>query len=86
VFHQYTIRVLNGKRDRLAQFLGEQGIGTMIYYPIPQDCLPIYRDQYPANPFSLQLAQEVLSLPMWPEMERSTLEEIVDTIQTFFRA
>ena len=85
VFHQYTIRVLNGKRDKLAQFLAEQGIGTMVYYPVPQDCLPIYRGQYPPNPFSLVLAQEVLSLPIWPEMEFSTLEIIVSQIQAFFQ-
>ncbi|MFM1843601.1 MAG: pleiotropic regulatory protein, partial [Cyanobacteriota bacterium] len=74
VFHQYTLRVLNGKRDVLAKELQTKGISTMIYYPVPQDRLPVYRGQYPANPVSDQLAQEVLSLPIWPEMSAETLD------------
>lgn len=46
VFHQYTIRVLQGKRDRLKESLAEAGIGSMVYYPIPQDQLPVYQGQY----------------------------------------
>lgn len=73
VFHQYTIRVLGGRRNILKQSLADAGIGAMVYYPIPQDKLPIYAGTYPDLPVSNQLAQEVLSLPMWPEL---TLEQI----------
>ncbi len=41
IFHQYTLRVLNGKRDALQKSLNDAGIGTMFYYPVPlhlQDC------------------------------------------------
>lgn len=81
VFHQYTIRILDGKRDRVQQYLAEQGIGTMIYYPIPQDKLPIYKGQYPDNAVSDQLTQEVLSLPIWPELEPAVIQSIVAAIQ-----
>jgi dTDP-4-amino-4,6-dideoxygalactose transaminase len=81
VFHQYTIRILGGGRDRVQQYLAEQGIGSMIYYPIPQDQLPVYKGQYAANPVSDMLAGEVLSLPIWPELEQVTIERIVEVIQ-----
>ncbi|GAB4172400.1 MAG: DegT/DnrJ/EryC1/StrS family aminotransferase [Coleofasciculaceae cyanobacterium] len=81
VFHQYTIRILRGRRDRVQQYLAEQGIGSMIYYPIPQDQLPVYKGQYAANPVSDMLAAEVLSLPIWPELEQGTIAQIVEVIQ-----
>jgi dTDP-4-amino-4,6-dideoxygalactose transaminase/predicted nucleic acid-binding protein len=81
VFHQYTIRILNGKRDSLKNYLNEQGIGSMIYYPIPQDKLPIYQGQYEENPVSDLLATEVLSLPIWSELETSVIEIIVAAIK-----
>jgi dTDP-4-amino-4,6-dideoxygalactose transaminase len=76
VFHQYTIRVLDGKRDAVAAKLKAEGISTMIYYPIPQDRLPVYQGLYPANAVSDKLAEEVLSLPIWAEMDISTVEKI----------
>lgn len=82
VFHQYTLRVLDGKRDALAAALKDQGISTMVYYPIPQDRLPVYQGQYPANPVSDQLAQEVLSLPIWPELSDATIQLIADALIT----
>jgi dTDP-4-amino-4,6-dideoxygalactose transaminase len=83
VFHQYTIRVTNGKRDQLAQYLSQQGIGTMIYYPIPQDKLPVYHGKYPANPVSDQLSTQVLSLPIWSELEDQKATIIAEAIQAF---
>lgn len=81
VFHQYTLRVLNGKRDDLAKELKAKGISTMIYYPVPQDRLPVYRGHYAANPVSDQLAQEVLSLPIWPEMSPEMLDHVAQTLK-----
>ncbi len=80
VFHQYTLRILDGKRDALAKAMQAQGIGTMIYYPVPQDQLMVYRGQYAPNPVSDRLAREVLSLPIWPEMEKGTIEEVAQKI------
>jgi dTDP-4-amino-4,6-dideoxygalactose transaminase len=76
VFHQYTIRITNGKRDQVAQMLSELEIGNMIYYPIPQDLLPVYKGKYPANPVSQLLASEVLSLPIWAELDTATIEKV----------
>ncbi|MDG2991608.1 DegT/DnrJ/EryC1/StrS family aminotransferase [Candidatus Synechococcus calcipolaris G9] len=83
VFHQYTLRVLDGKRQGLMDALGTQAISTMVYYPIPQDRLPIYQGQYPAYPVSDRLASEVLSLPIWPELNEPTIIHIAEAIKTF---
>lgn len=83
VFHQYTVRVLGDKRQKLMDFLAAQGISTMVYYPIPQDSLPIYKGHYPHYPVSDRLATEVLSLPMWPELAEETINRIVAAIKTF---
>ena len=81
VFHQYTIRVLDGKRDAVQKYLTEQGIGSMIYYPVPQDQLPVYKGKYPVNSVSDLLATQVLSLPIWPELEEQKIEQVVDNIK-----
>jgi dTDP-4-amino-4,6-dideoxygalactose transaminase len=54
----------------------------MIYYPIPQDRLPIYAGKYPVNPISDQLGTQVLSLPIWPELDRSIAEEVIGCLRT----
>lgn len=81
VFHQYTLRITNGKRDELAEAMKAQGISTMVYYPVPQDCLPVYQGQYPPNPVSNQLATEVLSLPIWPEMPEDLIEKVATVLR-----
>ncbi|PNW30831.1 UNVERIFIED_CONTAM: erythromycin biosynthesis sensory transduction protein eryC1 [Euhalothece sp. KZN 001] len=83
VFHQYTIRILDGKRDQVKEYLSEQGIGSMVYYPVPQDQLPVYQGQYPKLPKSDLLGTEVLSLPIWPEIKISTLEKICWSLQNY---
>ncbi|NLQ06201.1 DegT/DnrJ/EryC1/StrS family aminotransferase [Cylindrospermopsis raciborskii] len=80
VFHQYTVRIVNGQRDKVQQYLTSEGIGSMIYYPVPQDKLPIYNGQYGVNPVSDLLAREVLSLPIWPELELEKIEVVVKVI------
>jgi len=81
VFHQYTIRVTEGKRDQLKEYLTTQGIGTMVYYPVSQDQLPIYQGQYPLTPISDLLAAQVLSLPIGSELDHTALEWIVQAIK-----
>ena len=68
VYHQYTVRIAEGRRDEGRQKLAEAGIGTMVYYPVPVHQLPVY--DYPAGGFpeAERAAQEVLSLPMWPNL------------------
>jgi dTDP-4-amino-4,6-dideoxygalactose transaminase len=80
VFHQYTIRLTNADRDQVQAKLKERGIETMVYYPIPQDKLPIYRGQYPANPVSDTVARQVLSLPIWPSLDPSAQTRVATTL------
>lgn len=80
VFHQYTIRVSDGKRDNLQEYLTSEGIGSMIYYPIPQDQLPVYKGQYEVLPVSELLSGEVLSLPIWEEIEETKIELVANTL------
>jgi len=82
VFHQYTIRITNGKRDQVQQALAEQGISTMVYYPIPQDQLPIYKSKYKGNPVSNQLAEQVLSLPLWSEISLDLQKRVAETLRS----
>jgi dTDP-4-amino-4,6-dideoxygalactose transaminase len=77
VFHQYTVSITQSNRDEVQARLKEAGIGTMVYYPVPQDRLPLYKGRYPANPVSDKLAGQVLSLPIWPELEPNKQRYIV---------
>ena len=72
IFHQYTIKVKNGKRDELKSFLESKKIPSMIYYPGPLHTQEAYRFLgYADNQFPVTsaLCKEVLSLPMHPDME-----------------
>lgn len=80
VYHQYTIRVLNGKRDELQQYLADRGIGTMVYYPVPVHKLPIYEESAPVLPVAERLSNEVLSLPIWPNIGEEVQGEVVRAI------
>ncbi|MDX2004286.1 MAG: DegT/DnrJ/EryC1/StrS family aminotransferase [Meiothermus sp.] len=81
VFHQYTLRVLDGKRDLLQRKLEEAGISTMIYYPIPVHKLPVYAHLSQSFPVSEQLATEALSLPIWPSLGAEEQGYIADHIR-----
>ncbi|MEM6251692.1 MAG: DegT/DnrJ/EryC1/StrS family aminotransferase [Cyanobacteria bacterium P01_D01_bin.156] len=76
VFHQYTVRILEQGRDLTHKALLDAGIGAMVYYPIPQDKLPVYAGEYPELAVNNQLAQQVLSLPMWPELTLDHIETV----------
>ncbi len=87
VFHQYTLRVKNGKRDGLQKYLAEKNIPSMIYYP-----LPLYKQeaflQYVEDGFSLpvteQLCKEVISLPVHTEFDQEILDVIIMEIKNYF--
>ena len=82
-FHQFTIKVKEGKRDALKQFLSDKGIPSMVYYPVPAHLQPAYRClgyQEGDFPVSEQLCKEVLSLPMHTELSEDQLRFICETI------
>ena len=86
VYHQYTVRVTNGKRDELQAFLKEKGVPSMIYYPIPlydQEAFAQYHDDV-RHSHTEQLCQEVISFPIHTEMEMDELEYIIKSIKSFF--
>ena len=86
VFHQYTIKVTNGRRDELVKHLNEQGIPCGVYYPIPLHKQKAYQDdRYNEADFPVtnQLIQEVMSLPMHTELENDQIEFITTTIKEF---
>jgi dTDP-4-amino-4,6-dideoxygalactose transaminase len=85
VFHQYTVRVKDGNRDDLQHFLKSEGISTKIYFPIPQNELPVYKN-HPKLPVSHQLSKQVLSLPMWPHLSKGIQEKIIEKISLFFQS
>lgn len=83
VFHQYTIRVLNAKRDAVKEALAKKGIPSMIYYPIPLHLQKAYVQdglERGSFPVSEALAEEVLSLPMHTEMSEEVRAFIVESL------
>ena len=88
VFHQYTIRVLNKKRDDLANYLSEFNIPFGIYYPIPLHRQKAYIDsRYNEEDFSNTnlLTKQVISLPMHSELELDQISLICEKINTFLK-
>jgi dTDP-4-amino-4,6-dideoxygalactose transaminase len=77
VFHQYTVRLETTDRDAARETLHTKGVGTMVYYPVPQDRLPLYADVATDTPKSAAAAERVLSLPMWPSIDASTQARVV---------
>ena len=84
VFHQYTLRVLNGKRNDFKSYLNDLGIPSMIYYPIP-----IHKQKPYVNNQILKntdiLSNEVISLPIHTELENSNQEYIIDNVIKYFK-
>lgn len=85
VYHQYTIRVPDGKRDSLREYLKENEIGSEIYYPLPIHQQGFYIEQFGEQTFTQAefAAEEVLSLPVHPLLSQSDLEKVVNTINSF---
>ncbi len=87
VYHQYTLKVKDGKRDELKAHLEKNNIPAMVYYPVPlhkqKAFLPIAR-QGSALDISEQLSLEVLSLPMHTELDREQQQYIIDKVREFF--
>ncbi len=86
VFHQYTVRILNGKRDGLVQHLSENSVPCGVYYPIPLHRQKAYVDErYDEADFPVtnQLVKEVISLPMHTELDDEQIHFITQLIINF---
>jgi len=85
IFHQYVIRVPQ-HRDRLAEHLKQNGIGTKVYYPIPlhrQQCFEYLGYKEGEFPESESAALETLALPVYPELTDEQQHYVVDSIRSF---
>ncbi|HLN55692.1 MAG TPA: DegT/DnrJ/EryC1/StrS family aminotransferase [Bacteroidales bacterium] len=87
IFHQYTLRIKNGKRNELKKHLENNGIPAMIYYPGPLHLQKAYNYLgYTEKDFPVtsSLCREVLSLPIHPDMEQEQIEHITVKVLEFF--
>ncbi len=86
VFHQYTLRILNEKRDELVQHLNDNGVPCGVYYPIPLHNQKAYVDERYNEadfPITNQLVKEVISLPMHTELDDEQIQFITNLVIDF---
>ncbi len=87
VYHLFVVRVPQGKRDLLQKHLTERGITTLLHYPIPVHRQPSVQ---PASrigtdlPVTEQLKDEIMSLPMFPEMTDAEVDQVCEIIRSFY--
>lgn len=85
VYHLFVVRVK--KRDMLRKVLKENNISTGLHYPIPLHLQPAYKymDYKKGDfPVSEKSSKEIISLPLWPEMEKETIRKVSHKINDFF--
>ncbi len=86
VYHQYTLRITDGRRDLLREWLKERGVATMVYYPAPLNRLKLFEDRAKTHrgvETAEALSREVLSLPVEPLQEDEETAYITDCIKEF---
>ena len=89
VYHLYVVRVERGNRDELRQYLQEHGIQTGIHYPTPLHLTSAFESwQYKENHFPIaeECAGKILSLPMYPELERKQIRYVAEQIRNYMTA
>jgi dTDP-4-amino-4,6-dideoxygalactose transaminase len=85
IYNQYTLRV--PRRDELQDHLKKKGIGNSVYYPLPlhlQPCFEYLGYSEGAFPESEKAAKEVISLPVYPELATSQLDEVIEAVREFY--
>jgi dTDP-4-amino-4,6-dideoxygalactose transaminase len=88
VYHQYTLKIKNGKRDALKQYLAEAGIPSMIYYPLPlqeQEAFKPIARAADSLRIAKELADSVLSLPMHTEITMEMQDMVINSVMDFFK-
>jgi dTDP-4-amino-4,6-dideoxygalactose transaminase len=87
VYHQFVIRT--PRRDRLREHLARAGVETGVHYPLPLHRQPAWLQRYgelPPLPRAERLAQEILSLPVFPDLTDAEVERVADAVAAFFGA
>jgi len=87
VFHQYTLKVEDGRRDQLQSYLKEKGIPSIIYYPLPLYDQEAFKKDSNVQflPATDKLCKSVLSLPIHTEMSEEQIAYIVNSVVQFFK-
>jgi dTDP-4-amino-4,6-dideoxygalactose transaminase len=85
IFHQYSIRVKN--RNGMQEFLKENGIPSMIYYPVPLHLQKAYKYHYRAGdyPVTEEIAGDIISLPMHTELDDAQIDLISEKVIEFIK-
>jgi dTDP-4-amino-4,6-dideoxygalactose transaminase len=86
VFHQYAVRL--PLRDALREHLHQAKIGTLVHYPTPVHLQPAYRGRLPSGgplPWTEQVAGQVLSLPMYPQLSEGQARRVGLEIRRFLK-
>ena len=82
-WNQFTLRVTNGKRDALMEHMAANQIGSAIYYPVPlhrQECFSNLAGVEARLPICEKMADEVLSIPIYPELSTEQIDHVINTI------
>jgi dTDP-4-amino-4,6-dideoxygalactose transaminase len=85
IYNQYTLRV--ARREDLQSHLKEKGIGSAVYYPLSlhlQPCFEYLGYKRGAFPESERATKEVISLPVYPELQQSQLDEVIEAVRGFY--
>ena len=85
VFHLYVIRVK--QREKFMKFISDEGVGTIIHYPIPIHLQPAYKYlNYKKGflPVTEKVSEEIVSLPIYPDLEDGEVEYVIKSIKKFF--
>ncbi len=89
VYQKYTIKVENNKRDELMKFLAKKGIFTKPYFGLPIHLTKFYREYFGYKkgdlPITEGLSNKVLTVPMFPALEKQDMDYIIDSIKKFYR-
>lgn len=85
-YHQFVVRVLNGKRDELKNFLEKKGTDALIHYPTLINKQPCYIKEYSGLKLEVadRLQTEILSLPCYPFLLKKEQDQIIAAIKEFF--
>ncbi len=87
VYHLYVVRVEKGKRNGLQEYLRENGVQTGIHYPAPIHRTPAFsRFHRQSCPVAEDHAHKILSLPMYPEIERLQVEYVVKLVKDYMQS
>ncbi|MCO8124407.1 DegT/DnrJ/EryC1/StrS family aminotransferase [Stieleria sp. TO1_6] len=89
VWNQFGIRIGEGRRDAMREFMGERGVGSEIYYPVPmhkQQCYEYLKIDGSTLPETERASQEILNLPIFPTLTETEQRQVVDTISSYYQS